>query len=235
VGDQTNTAKQRAAQAGADRVDTGMIIGLGSGTTASLVVKAIGERVALEGLKIVAVATSVATANLARSVNIPLRELDDVEALDLNIDGADEVDHAFRMIKGRGGALLREKIVVSAARRRITVITADKRVARLGSIYAIPVEISPFGMRHTERRLHALGAITTVRSTPEGPPFVTDGGNRIVDCRFVDVDNPETLDARLRQTVGVFETGIFLGLCDLLVVGYDDHVDVVDNLGGVRA
>lgn len=233
--DQPSTAKQRAAQAAADRVESGMIVGLGSGTTAALVVKAIGERIALDRLKILAVATSVATAELAHSVDIPLRELDDVEALDLNIDGADEIDGAFRMIKGRGGALLREKIIASAARRRVTVVTGEKRVSRLGSVAPIPVEISAIGARHTERRLRDLGAHTTLRWLPEGTPFVTDGGNRIVDCRFPENEDLESMDYRLQQTVGVFETGIFVGLCDLLIVGYEDRVDVIENSSGSRA
>jgi ribose 5-phosphate isomerase A len=235
VRDQSSTAKRRAALAAANLVESGMIVGLGSGTTAALVVQAIGERIAREGLKIVGIATSVATAELARSVNLPLRELDEVDTLDLNIDGADEVDRAFRMIKGRGGALLREKIVVSAARRRITVVTADKRVDRLGSTAPIPVEISSMGLRHTERRLRTLGAQTDVRLTAEGSPFVTDGGNRILDCQFPVTEEVEILNQRLHQTVGVFETGIFLGLLDLLIVGYDDRVDAIENSNGVRA
>lgn len=235
MSDQPNIAKQRAAQAAADRVETGMIVGLGSGTTAALVVKAIGARIALGHLKILAVATSVATAELARSVGVPVCELDDVEALDLNIDGADEIDRAFRMVKGRGGALLREKIVVSAARRRMTVVTAEKRVDRLGSTAPVPVEISAIGARHTERRLRDLGARTSLRLTSDGSPFITDGGNRILDCRFPDAEDLETMDHRLHQTVGVFETGIFVGLCDVLLVGYDDRVDVIENPRGSRA
>src|SRR5207302_7399929 len=125
--------------------------------------------------------TSAATAELARALGIPLRELDDVEALDLNLDGADEIDGAFRMIKGRGGALLREKLVVAAARRRVAIITAEKRVERLGVQMPIPVEVSPFGLRHVERHLRDIGATTTLRVDRSGAPFITDGGHRIVD------------------------------------------------------
>ncbi len=125
-----------------------MAVGLGSGTTAALVERALGGRIAAEGLKIIGVPTSVATAGLAHAMRIPLRELDDVEALDLNLDGADEIDPDFAMIKGRGGALLREKIVASAARRRVTIITPDKRVERIGHTAPVPVEVSSIGTQH---------------------------------------------------------------------------------------
>ena len=128
----TIAAKRRAAEAAAALVQSGMAVGLGTGTTAELVIRALSERVADEGLRFLAVPTSVETAELASSLGIPLRELDDVDVLDLNLDGADEIDPEFRMIKGRGGALLREKHVVTAARRRVTVITEEKQVARLG-------------------------------------------------------------------------------------------------------
>ncbi len=186
----TVSPKQRAALAAAALVQSGMIVGLGSGSTAALMVRRLGERVEQEGLKIIAVATSVATAELARSLKITIRELDDVAALDINLDGADEIDPHFQMIKGRGGALLREKIVATASRHRVTMITADKRVERLGMIVPIPVEVSPIGVKHTERRLQQLGASTTIRNRPDGSPYLTDGGNEIVDCRFADDGRP---------------------------------------------
>jgi ribose 5-phosphate isomerase A len=222
-------AKLRAAEAASGLVEEGMIVGLGSGTTATALVRFLGRRVAAEGLQFEGVATSAATAELARSLGIALRDLDDVEKLDLNLDGADEIDGAFRMIKGRGGALLREKVVVSAASRRVTVITADKRVEELGRRMPVPVEVSPFGLRHTERHLRELGARTALRLGPDSSPFVTDGGNRIVDCQFAQVDDPETLDLCLRRVVGVFETGLFLGLCDLIVVGHPDRVESIEK------
>ena len=153
----TESPKVRAALAAAALVEAGMIVGLGSGSTAALMVRRIGERVEQENLKIIAVATSVATADLARSLRIPVHELDDVAALDINLDGADEIDPHFQMIKGRGGALLREKIVATASRHRVTMITVDKRVQKLGMVMPIPIEVSPIGARHTERRLRKLG------------------------------------------------------------------------------
>jgi ribose 5-phosphate isomerase A len=204
-----------------------MIVGLGSGSTAALMLRRLGERREHDGLKIVGVPTSVATAELAHNLSIPLRDLDDISSLDINLDGADEVDPQFRMIKGRGGALLREKIVACVAARRVTIITDDKRVDRLGVNAPIPVEVSRVGLKHTERRLQRLGAQTRIRPLPSGTPYLTDGGNAIIDCRFADSPDPEELDARLQSVVGVFETGLFLGLCDLLVIGTKDGVEKI--------
>jgi ribose 5-phosphate isomerase A len=227
--DPFDSAKQRAAEAAAAQVEPGMIVGLGTGTTASAMVHHLGLRVQREALRIVGVATSEATATLARSLGIPVRDIDEVDTLDLNLDGADEIDGAFRMIKGRGGALLREKIVVSAARRRVAIITPEKRVDRLGTRMPIPVEVSPFGLRHIERQLRVLGAATAVRTTPAGQPFVTDGGHRIIDCHFGQIDDPEELDQRLDRVAGVFETGLFIGLCDLMIVGHPDRVEIIER------
>jgi ribose 5-phosphate isomerase A len=201
-----------------------MVVGLGTGSTAVLMLQRLGERVEEEGLKIIGVPTSVSTAEQARELGIPLRELDDVSGLDINLDGADEVDPEFRMIKGRGGALLREKIVACVAARRVTIITAEKRVARLGANAPVPVEVSPVGLNHTVRRLQKLGAETGIRRVANGNAYLTDGGNAIIDCRFASVFDPGELDTRLQSVVGVFETGLFLGLCDLLVVGGNDGV-----------
>jgi ribose 5-phosphate isomerase A len=218
----TNSPKLRAAHAAAALVDNGMVVGLGSGSTSTLMVRRIGERIEREGLKIIAVATSVATAELARGLKIPLRELDDVDALDINLDGADEIDPQFRMIKGRGGALSREKIVACASNHRVTMIAAGKRVDRLGATVPIPVEVSPFGVKHTERRLQQLGAATTIRRRGDGSSYWTDGGNEIIDCRFAAIDDPGSLDRRLQCIAGVLETGLFIDLCDTLIVGTSD-------------
>jgi ribose 5-phosphate isomerase A len=229
--DTTLAAKQRAAKVAAALVEEGMLVGLGSGSTAGLVVRALGDRIADEGLGFVAVPTSVATAELAHEKKIILRELDDVDRLDLNLDGADEVDSSFRMIKGRGGALLREKLVASVARRRVTVITLEKRVERLGQSAPIPVEVSAVGWRHVALRLRELGAETVPRLRPDGTPFVTDGGNRIIDCWFPPSDDLSRIDCLLQKTVGVFETGLFLNLCDVLIVGHSDRVEVIEQAG----
>lgn len=206
-----------------------MTVGLGTGSTAVLLVRRLAERVAQEGLEIVAVPTSVATADLARSLNIPLRDVDDAAELDINIDGADEVDPQYRLIKGRGGALLREKIVACAARRRVTIVSPEKIVDRLGVGAPLPVEVSRMGAKHVERRLRKLGAETAIRHDAGGTAFVTDGGNLIIDCRFPGIDDPEALDARLQSVVGVFETGLFLGLCDLLIIGKPDGAQRIET------
>jgi ribose 5-phosphate isomerase A len=228
----TSLAKVQAAHAAAALVRDGMTVGLGSGTTSALVVRALGERVANEGLSLIGVPTSVATADLARSLRIPLRELNDVESLDNNLDGADEIDPSFAMIKGRGGALLREKIVASSARLRVTVVTPEKRVERLGVSAPVPVEVSSIGSRHIERRLREIAGHTTLRLAPDGSPYVTDGGNRIIDCRFATIHDPAALNAELHGIVGVFETGLFVGLCDVLLIGHADSVERSDS--GVR-
>jgi len=206
-----------------------MVVGLGSGSTSALMVRRLGERVEREGLKIVAVATSLATAELAGGLKIPLRDLDEVDALDINLDGADEIDPRFRMIKGRGGALLREKIVACASNNRVTMITADKRVDRLGVTVPVPVEVSALGVKHTERRLQQLGANTTIRRRGDGSSYWTDGGNEIVDCRFATIDDPGALDRELQCIAGVLETGLFIDLCDTLIVGTRDGVDQIET------
>ena len=223
----TDSAKDRAARAGASLVKDGMIVGLGSGSTSVLMVRHLAARIEAERLTITGVPSSTGTAELARELKIPLCDLDAVDRLDINLDGADEIDPQFRMIKGRGGALLREKIVACAASLRVTMITADKRVDRLGRGMPIPVEVSTFGLAHTERHIRDLGATTTIRRNADGAPYVTDGGNAIIDCRFAELDDPAALDGRLQCLAGVLDTGLFIGLCDILIVGTDDGVETI--------
>jgi ribose 5-phosphate isomerase A len=225
----SDSAKDRAARAGAGLVRDGMIVGLGSGSTAELMVRHLADRIEAEHLSITAVPTSAATAELAETLTIPLRELDEVQGLDLSLDGADEIDPQFRMIKGRGGALLREKIVACASAQRVTLITADKRVERLGRGVPIPIEVSTFGVLHTERRIRSLGAATSIRRTPGGILALTDGGNAIVDCGFAELDDPSEVDRQLQSLAGVLDTGLFIGLCDTLIVGTAEGVDVIET------
>jgi ribose 5-phosphate isomerase A len=225
----TDSAKGRAAEAGASLVESGMTVGLGSGSTAELMVRHLAARMEREGLSITGVPTSRATADLARGLKIPLRELDEVLSLDINLDGADEIDPRFRMIKGRGGALLREKIVACASARRVTMITADKRVEQLGLSAPIPIEVSAFGVTHTERRLQELGASTSIRRGVDGALALTDGDNAIVDCRFPSIADPCALDQLLQGVAGVLETGLFIDLCDTLIVGRKDGVEAIET------
>jgi ribose 5-phosphate isomerase A len=208
-------------------VESGMVVGLGSGSTAELMVRHLATRVDQEGLQLVGVPTSTGTAELARGLKIPVRELDEVAVLDLNLDGADEIDPQFRMVKGRGGALLREKIVACASAHRVTMITAEKLVERLGRAAPIPVEVSTFGLKHTERLIQRLGASTSIRSHADGSLILTDGGNAILDCHFPDDSDPATRDDQLQVIAGVLETGLFIGLCDTLIIGRDQDVEVI--------
>ncbi len=225
----TDSAKDRAARAGAECVRDGMIVGLGSGTTAALMIRYLADRIASERLSIIGVPTSATTAALALGLGIPLRDLDEVDRLDISLDGADEIDPQFRMIKGRGGALLREKIVASASADRVTMITAEKRVAHLGRAMPIPVEVSTFGLLHTERRIRALGGSTAIRRAPDGALTLTDGGNALIDCHFADLEDPAPLDQRLQCVSGILDTGLFIGLCDTLIVGTDEGVEVIET------
>ncbi len=224
----TDELKLKAAQAASDLVHDGMAVGLGSGSTATLLIQLLGERVRDHGLKIVGAPTSLNTAKLAESFGIPLIELDEREHLDVNIDGADEVDPAYNMIKGLGGALLREKLVAAAAKRRVFIVGDNKLVKMLGDHCPVPVEVSAFGLEHTAVRVAALGCSPLLRRNPDGSPFITDGGNRILDCQFGPIPDAVSLDAKLQSITGVFETGLFLGFCDTLIVGHSGSVEVVD-------
>jgi len=212
--------KLAAAEAAAALVEDGMVVGLGSGSTASLAVAAVGRRVA-QGLRIVAVPTSEKTAGQARDLGIPLVTLDDRDRIDLTIDGADEIERgSLDLVKGLGGALLREKIVASVSRRLVIVADESKLVDRLGAGgLPIPVEVVPFGWQTTARRLRALGAEWTQRLDTGGQPFVTDGGHLILDCRFQVLDSARALQQRLDGMVGVVEHGIFAGMTSEAIVG----------------
>lgn len=204
--------KQMAASAGAGLVEDGMVIGLGTGTTAAFLVRSLAERLR-GGLRIAgAVPTSQATAQLAASLGIPLVSLDRYPELDLAIDGADEIDPQLHLIKGGGGALLREKIVATAARHFVVIGDSSKLVPRLGTRFALPVEIVPFALGPVQRRLEALGARALLR-TRANEPFLTDNQNYILDCQFPGgIADPQALQARIRAIVGVVEHGLFLGL-----------------------
>jgi ribose 5-phosphate isomerase A len=212
--------KLAAAEAAAALVEDGMIVGLGSGSTATLAVAAIGRRTA-QGLRIVGIPTSEKTAAQARELGIPLTTLAERGSIDLTIDGADEIAReSLDLVKGLGGALLREKLVATVSKRLVIVADEDKLVDRLGeNARPIPVEVAPFGWQTTAHRLSALGAEWTQRMTPAGEPFITDGGHIILDCRFQSLDSARSLQQRLDSMVGVMEHGLFLGMASEVIVG----------------
>jgi ribose 5-phosphate isomerase A len=220
-------AKRAAAERAAAMVETGMRLGLGTGSTAAFLVRRLGERVRDEGLSIRAVPTSERTAALAREAGLTVTDLDEAGWLDLTIDGADEVDGSMRLIKGGGGALLREKIVAAASDRMAVIADEGKRVSQLGA-FPLPIEVIPFGWRATQRivraRLEGLHVETTDTSLrmAGSEPFRTDEGNLILDLRLGRIGEPEALSGVLNQVPGVVENGLFLGLCRVLVIGRED-------------
>jgi ribose 5-phosphate isomerase A len=223
----TEDLKRRAAEAALAHVKDGMRLGLGSGSTAALFVALLGERVA-SGLSVVGVATSEASAEIAREAGVPLALLDDEPALDLDVDGADEIGPGLALIKGGGGALLREKIVAAASRRMIVIADASKRVATLGA-FPLPIEVAAFGLVATARAIERAttelglsGAIDLRRK--HGNPFVTEGGNRILDASFGRIPDPEALAEKLAGIPGVMEHGLFLGYADLAIVASPEGV-----------
>jgi ribose 5-phosphate isomerase A len=228
----TDALKAVAAEAAAALVEDGMIVGLGSGSTARFAVTALGGRVR-EGLRIVGIPTSEATALLAREVGIPVSSLAAHDHVDITIDGADEVEiGTLNLIKGHGGALLREKIVASATGRLVIVVDETKIVPRLGTRFAVPLEVVPFGWQATAKALRGLGAVPALRTVNDDTPFITDGGHYILDCAFGPIEDPESLEHRLRCTVGVVEDGLFLGMTWRVIVGGAAGVRTIERGGG---
>jgi ribose 5-phosphate isomerase A len=199
-----------------------MVVGLGTGSTAEFAIRAIGEKVAA-GMEIKAIPTSEASAALARQLGIALTTLAEDPVVDLTIDGADEVDPDLDLIKGLGGALLREKIVASATRRQIIIVDPSKLVDKLGTKAPLPIEVVPFSHSLVERRLKERGLIPALRLRDTGEPFATDNGNYIIDGGFPQgIDNARATDTWLNTLPGVVENGLFVGLTHLVVVGEED-------------
>ena len=210
--------KRAAAEAAVALVERGMVVGLGTGSTAGFAIAALIRQVR-EGLRIEAVATSERSAAQARAGGIAVFTLEQRRRIDLTIDGADEVQrHTLALIKGLGGALLREKIVAAASARLVIIADDGKLVDRLGEHVAVPIEVVQFGWQVTAERIAGLGA-TVARREAAGEAYVTDGGNFIIDARFGALEDPAATDARLHQVVGVIETGLFIGRAALAMVG----------------
>ncbi len=203
--------KKEAGDAAAMLVEDGMVVGLGTGSTASYAIAAIGRRLAAERLRILGIPTSDRTAEHARAEKIPLTTFAEHTQIDLTIDGADEVlPGPLYLIKGHGGALLREKIVASASKRMAVVADDTKLVTRLGELVSVPVEVVPFGWQVTARRLADLGGKPTLRLTADQKPFLTDGGHYILNCAFGAMDDPKETAHHLDHVVGLVEHGLFL-------------------------
>ena len=221
--------KQAAAEHGASLVQSGMVLGLGSGTTSALMVQAIGRKLRDGTLRsVVGVPSSSAIAAVAKESGVPLSTLDEHSALDLNLDGADEVDPDLGLVKGLGGALLWEKIVATASRQVVILVDESKLVSRLGIKAPLPVEVVPFGWKTHLAFVEALGGKPVLRTEPDGRPFVTDEGNYILHCRFEGgIANPVELEACLLQRAGIVGTGLFLGVAHRVIVGKAGGVEVL--------
>jgi ribose 5-phosphate isomerase A len=214
--------KQAAARASLQFVKDGHIVGLGTGSTAAYFIQFLGERVKA-GLKIRGVPTSIHAQQLAEKCAIPLTTLDQVEQIDVDIDGADEFDPQLRLIKGGGGALLREKIIASAARKFVVVADSSKQVPVLGK-FPLPVEVIPFAQSLLARKITALGATVALRKATDGAPYKTDEGHHILDCHFGSISDPAGLARLLSDMPGVVEHGLFIGMASLVLVGKGSEV-----------
>jgi ribose 5-phosphate isomerase A len=217
-----NNPKAVAGKCAADLVQDGMVVGLGTGSTSVFAINRLGERVR-EGLKITGIPTSEASAKLATELGIPLVGFDKVTQIDITIDGADEIDDNFYMVKGGGGALLREKVVASITKRQICIVDPNKIVEKLGR-FPLPVEVVPFGMQVVSRRIQSLGGKPTLRQAKDGSgnPYVTDNHNYILDCDFYPIQDPPGLELAINMMPGVVEVGLFINLAHTLIVGKED-------------
>src|SRR5690625_695307 len=217
-----DASKKRVGEAVVKYIKDGMKIGLGSGSTMFYTVQKLGERVKEEGLNIVGIPTSRETAEWAQKFGVPLTDFSNIQQLDIAIDGADEVDPNLQLIKGRGGALLREKVVADAAKEIYVIVDASKTVDHLGA-FPLPVEVVPFGWEVTATKVARLGCDPILRRK-DGEIFVTDNGNYILDCNFNKILEPKKLQIDLKSLVGVVETGLFMNMTTKLLVGKDGEV-----------
>ena len=214
--------KQAAARAAIELIEPGNIVGLGSGSTATYALHFLAERVR-EGLKIIAIPTSLKIKELAGQLEIPLTTLEEHPQIDIDIDGADEIDPQLNLIKGGGGALLREKIIASVSRRFIVVADSGKQVNCLGK-FPLPVEVIPFAQTLISHRIADLGAEVSLRRYAYGNPYTTDEGHHILDCIFGEIADPPALATKLHAIPGVVEHGLFIGMAEMALIGKDGKV-----------
>lgn len=220
--------KRMVGEAAVELVQDGMTVGLGTGSTAYWAITKLGVRVK-EGLKIKAIATSKESDKLARELNIPMVTFADIKEIDITIDGADEVDDDLNLIKGGGGALLREKIIATASKKQIVIVDESKLVKKLG-VFPLPVEVISFGVENTRKLIEELGCNTEIRMTDGNNRFKTDNGNYIVDCKFLKIEYPEKISQDLNRIPGVVENGLFIGLAHKVFVGYQNgKVEIISK------
>lgn len=215
--------KKAAAERAVEFVQSDMVVGLGTGSTAYFAIEALGNRIK-EGLEIVGVATSSSTEQLAKKFGVPLIPLDEVKLIDVTIDGADEVDPNFNLIKGMGGALLREKVVAYASLEEIIIIDDSKLVDVLGIRSPLPIEVAPFGHKLTKNALEGLGCQARLKGGEK--PFRTDNGNLIYECKFERIEDPEFLEVEIHLIPGVVESGLFIDLATKVVIGQEGGTQV---------
>ena len=214
--------KEAAARASLRFVEDGQVVGLGTGSTAAYFIKLLGEKVR-NGMRVQGIPTSDRSRELAESLGIPLTTLDECQEIAVTVDGADEVDPQLRLIKGGGGAMLREKIVASATKRLVIVADETKQVPVLGK-FPLPVEVIEFAQALVAKRIKALGAQVSLRKNADGTPFVTDERNHILDCRFGQIADADTLARQLSEMPGVVEHGLFIGMASVVLLARGSEI-----------
>jgi ribose 5-phosphate isomerase A len=212
-----DTSLWPAAVEAAEMIEPGMVVGLGTGRAAAMFVRALARRIE-EGLEVRGVPTSSRTEELARELGVPLVGLDEVDIIDIDVDGADEVDPSLDLIKGHGGALLRERVVASVSKRFVILAGDEKIVPHLGARMPVPVEVVPFAAPVAKRKLEALGGDVHLRRNEDGRPFVSDNGNHILDAKFANIEDASGLERRIDALPGVVDRGLFIGMADLVLV-----------------
>jgi ribose 5-phosphate isomerase A len=201
----------------AEMIEPEMVVGLGTGRAAAMFVRALARRIH-EGLRVRGVPTSKRTAELAAELGVPLVGLEEIEAIDVDVDGADEVDPSLDLIKGHGGALLRERVVASISKKFVILVGEEKMVPRLGARLAVPVEVVPFAAPVSKRGIEGLGGEVRLRLDAEGRPFVSDNGNHILDAKFPAIADASDLEKRIDDLPGVVDNGLFVGMADLVLI-----------------
>lgn len=216
----SNLAKQTAGEYAVKFIEPNMTIGIGTGSTVHFFIQALAKKIK-EGLNIQAVPTSTNTLQLATQLHIPIIDLNDINLLDITVDGADEIDPQLNLIKGGGGALLQEKIVAAASKKIIIIADESKVVDQLGK-FPLPVEVIPFAWKQMQRQIEKLGCSNIVLRTKENEPFITDHGHYILDCHFEKINDAFLLHQQLNNIPGVVDNGLFIGMAHNAVIGYND-------------